>query len=425
MTAASDARLNVLSSLGDIARADWDACANPFWDSDHPFGDDTAAFLKAFNTQVEPTSDGFESKCKRRPYNPFISFDFLNSLERSDSAAARTGWQARHLTLDGPDGRAAAIVPCYQKTHSMGEYVFDQGWADAYERAGGRYYPKLQVSVPFTPATGPRLLLRDGEDSATRSVLAAGLVELAKQIGASSVHATFLEERDAETLDGAGFLARADQQFQFENPSYRDFDDFLDSLASRKRKAIRRERREALEGGLDVEILTGKAIDEAAWDAFFEFYTDTGARKWGRPYLNRRFFSMIGETMADRILLIFAKRGRKRIAGALNLIGSDALYGRYWGAIEEVPFLHFEICYHQAVDWAIAHHLPRVEAGAQGEHKLARGYLPIITRSAHWIADPSFRRAVGDYLRRERAAVAAEHEILEEHSPFKAVAEPE
>jgi hypothetical protein len=414
MTASRDARLTVLSSLTEIDRAEWDACANPGWDSVRPFGDDAASFLKAANS-----ADALDSISERLPYNPFIAYDFLEALEASGSATARTGWRPRHMVLEGTDG-PTAIVPCYEKTHSMGEYVFDHGWADAYERAGGRYYPKLQVSVPFTPATGPRLLVRDRSNDDARAALAAGLIELNRRIGGSSIHATFLEERDGAVLEGAGFLPRADQQFQFENPFYRDFEDFLEALASRKRKAIRRERRDALLGGIEVEIVTGKALDEAAWDAFFEFYTDTGSRKWGRPYLNRRFFSLVGERMADRILLIFARRGNRRIAGALNFIGSDALYGRYWGTTEEVPFLHFEICYHQAVEWAIANRLPRVEAGAQGEHKLARGYRPVITRSAHYIADPNFRAAVSDYLGRERAAVEAEHEILEDHVPFRA-----
>jgi uncharacterized protein len=418
MNAPRDARLTVLSSLSDIGRAEWDACANPGWDAAQPFGEDAGSFLRSLHGVDRTVSAALESYSERAPYNPFISYDFLEALEASGSATGRSGWQARHLVLDGPEG-PRAVVPCYQKAHSMGEYVFDHGWADAYERAGGSYYPKFQVSVPFTPATGARLLVRDRSDDDARAALAAGLIELSRRIGASSVHATFLDETDAATLDAAGFLSRMDQQFQFENPGYRDFDDFLDALASRKRKAIRRERRDALAGGIDVELLTGSDIDEAAWDAFFEFYTDTGSRKWGRPYLNRRFFSLIGERMADRILLIFARRGSRRIAGALNFIGSDALFGRYWGTTEEVPFLHFEICYHQAVEWAIANRLPRVEAGAQGEHKLARGYRPVITRSAHYIADPNFRNAVADYLAREREAVEAEHDVLEEHVPFR------
>jgi predicted N-acyltransferase len=422
MTAAPDARLSVVSSLSQIERRDWDACANPGWDSDRPFGEDPSSFLRAWHgvSDSVPEVSRLDSKSQRPAYNPFVSHDFLIALEESGSATARTGWLGRHIVLQDGDGRPAGLVPCYQKSHSMGEYVFDQGWADAYERAGGEYYPKLQVSVPFTPATGPRLLVRDGAPPQTRELLAAGLIALARQLGISSVHATFLEDIDAAILDDSDFLARTDQQFHFINEGYRDFEDFLAALASRKRKGIRRERREALAGGITVEHLTGKAITEDDWDAFYGFYMDTGARKWGRPYLNRLFFSLLGERMADRILLILAKRDGVPIAGALNLIGSDALYGRYWGANEDVPFLHFELCYHQAVDWAIAHGLPRVEAGAQGDHKLARGYRPIVTRSAHWIADRGLRRAVADYLARERAAVAADHEFLDEHTPFKA-----
>jgi len=302
----------------------------------------------------------------------------------------------------------------------MGEYVFDHGWADAYERAGGRYYPKLQASVPFTPVTGSRLLLKPGpEVEHRRTTLATGAATLARQLGVSSLHVTFAPEDEWAFLGGCGYLQRTDQQFHFVNENYRDFDDFLAALASRKRKAIRRERREALEGGIEVEHLTGAGLTEAAWDAFFSFYMDTGSRKWGRPYLNRRFFALIGERMADRILLVLAKRGRRYVAGALNFIGSDTLYGRYWGAVEELPFLHFELCYYQAIDWAISHGLPRVEAGAQGEHKLARGYRPTTTYSAHWIGDPSFRRAVADYLERERRQVAHDGEALAEFLPFR------
>ena len=416
---ATPARLNVLASLKAIDAADWDACANPGWDGAAPFGSDIDRFLKTLHEKADSEPQTSPAS-ERPPYNPFVAHAFLKALEDSGAAIGRTGWQARHLVLEDAAGRPQAVVPCYQKSHSMGEYVFDHGWADAFERAGGQYYPKLQVSVPFTPVTGRRLLARPDAEPLAREALVAGLVELARRTGASSIHATFLEEKDAAVLEGGGFMPRSDRQFQFDNPGYRDFQDFLDALTSQKRKTIRRERREALAGGIEVEIVTGRAVDEAAWDAFFEFYQDTGARKWGRPYLNRRFFSLLGEAMADRVLLIFAKRGGKRIAGALNLIGSDALYGRYWGAVEDVPFLHFEICYHQAVEWAIAHRLPRVEAGAQGEHKLARGYRPVETRSAHWIADPSFRAAVADYLRRERAAVSEETEFLEQHIPFKA-----
>ncbi|WP_210308339.1 GNAT family N-acetyltransferase [Prosthecomicrobium pneumaticum] len=408
----SEARLSVHTAIAGIGRAAWDDCANPGWPA-RPFGADVDAGLRALHAA------GGSRAGSRSEYNPFVSFDFLSALEASGCVAAETGWQPVHLALGGSEEAPAAVMPAYMKSHSMGEYVFDHGWADAYERAGGRYYPKLQVSVPFTPATGPRLLVRDRADDHARAALAAGATELARRNGASSVHATFLEPEDAAVLEGAGFLPRTDQQFHFDNPGYRDFDDFLDALASRKRKAIRKERREALSSGITVEHLTGAALTESAWDAFFAFYMDTGARKWGRPYLNREFFSRIGAAMADRILLVVARRHGRPIAGALNFIGSHALYGRNWGATEDVPFLHFELCYYQAIEWAIARGLPRVEAGAQGEHKLARGYRPQTTHSAHLILDPGFRRAVADYLRRERAHVAEEQEILEEHLPFR------
>jgi predicted N-acyltransferase len=302
----------------------------------------------------------------------------------------------------------------------MGEYVFDHGWADAFERAGGRYYPKVQVAVPFTPVTGRRLLVRPGADAERqRRLLAHGVIALTERHGASSAHLTFLPESEWRLLGEERFLLRTDQQYHFVNEGYRDFEDFLEALASRKRKAIRRERRDALAGGIEVVHLTGSDLTEAAWDAFYEFYMDTGSRKWGRPYLNRRFFSLVSERMADRILLMLARRGGRYIAGALNFIGSDALYGRYWGAIEEQPFLHFELCYYRAVDWGIAHKLARVEAGAQGDHKLARGYRPALTHSAHWIADPRFRRAVADYLGRERRQVEHDVEALDEMSPFR------
>jgi len=412
------ATLRVVSSLREIARADWDACANP---APPAPGDDTPVT----SVRHEPLSGDCQRLGDIAPvtltaYNPFLSHDFLSSLEESGAATRKTGWLGQHLVLDGKDGKPAAIFPCYLKSHSMGEYVFDHGWADAYERAGGRYYPKLQASVPFTPVTGRRLLIRPGPDADRRAaVLASGGATLVRQLGVSSLHVTFAEEEEWALLGGHGFLQRTDQQFHFLNEGYRDFEDFLSALASRKRKAIRRERREALAGGVEVEQLTGKGLGEAAWDAFFGFYMDTGSRKWGRPYLNRRFFSLIGERMADRILLVLARRGKRYIAGALNLIGSDTLYGRYWGTTEDQPFLHFELCYYQAIEWAIRARLRRVEAGAQGEHKLARGYRPTTTYSAHWIADQSFRRAVADYLERERRQVARDSEALEEFLPFK------
>lgn len=379
----ADATFRILDSLKGIDRADWDAVANP----------------------------------PGLAFDPFLSHDFLWSLEESGAATRKTGWLAQHLVLDGDDDRLAAILPCYLKSHSMGEYVFDHGWADAYERAGGRYYPKLQAAVPFTPVTGRRLLVKEGAE-ALKPLLAAAGEQLTRQMRASSLHVTFAKEDDWEALGAAGYLKRTDQQYHFVNDGYRDFDDFLDALAARKRKTIKRERRDALTG-LEVRLLTGKDIDEAAWDAFFAFYMDTGSRKWGRPYLNRRFFSLVGQRMADRILLILATHDGRPIAGALNFIGSEALYGRYWGAIEEHPFLHFELCYYQAIEWGIAHGMKVVEAGAQGEHKVARGYRPTTTHSAHYIPDPGFRRAVAEYLRTERLQVAADGEALAEYLPFK------
>ncbi|MCW5697978.1 MAG: N-acetyltransferase [Bauldia sp.] len=393
------AGLRIAQSVADVARAEWDACANPGWPSDRP--------LESAGTDA------------RLPYNPFVSHDFLRCVEESGSATARTGWAPRHLLLDGPGG-LAGVLPLYLKSHSMGEYVFDWGWAEAFERGGRRYYPKLQASVPFTPATGRRLLALPGADAeASRRRLAVAATELTQQLGASSVHVTFMPQDEWDLCAGLGYLRRTDQQFHFLAEGYRDFDDFLAALASRKRKTLRRERAEALAGGITVEHLTGRDITEAAWDAFFAFYMDTGSRKWGRPYLNRRFFSMLGERMADRVLLVMARRAGKPIAGALNLIGSDALYGRYWGATEHHPFLHFEVCYYQAIDWALAHGLKRVEAGAQGEHKVARGYVPTPTYSAHWIADPRFRKAIADYLAHERAQTDAAIEELAEHTPFR------
>jgi len=314
----------------------------------------------------------------------------------------------------------AGIVPCYLKSHSQGEYVFDRGWADAFERAGGSYYPKLQASVPFTPATGPRLLVRQGFDAGSiREALAAGLLGLCEATGASSVHVTFAREDEWKFLAENGFLQRTDQQFHWHNEGYASFEDFLGSLNSRHRKAIRRERREALSEGITIHRLTGSDLTEEAWDAFFDFYMETGSRKWGRPYLTRSFFSMIGETMAKDVLLLMARRNGRWIAGAINFIGSDALFGRNWGAIEHHPFLHFEVCYYQAIEFAIEHGLTRVEAGAQGEHKIARGYLPQTTYSAHYIVDADLRRAVREYLGRERRYVAEAARELSEAGPFR------
>ncbi len=347
--------------------------------------------------------------------NPFVSHAFLTTLERSGSVGGSSGWQPLPILVDGPDGKPAGIAPAYAKSHSQGEYVFDHAWADAWERAGGDYYPKLQVAVPFTPVPGPRLLLRD---PAIAPALIAAVEAVTDQNRLSSAHATFIDDAQLPEFERAGWLMRAGTQFHWHNDGYAGFDDFLAALASRKRKAIRKERAQALEG-LTVRHVSGRDATEADWDAFWAFYQDTGSRKWGRPYLTRSFFSMLGEAMPDRVLLMFADRGRRPIAGALNLIGSDALFGRYWGAIEEVPFLHFELCYYQAIDAAIARGLARVEAGAQGEHKLARGYGPVTTWSAHYIPDPNFRRAVADFLERERAAVSHEQDYLAELTPFK------
>jgi len=353
-------------------------------------------------------------------YNPFISYDFLWALEESGCATRRTGWLGQHLRLEASDGALLGAVPCYLKSHSQGEYVFDYGWADALERAGGRYYPKLQVSVPFTPVTGPRLLTHsDAEEAHVHRALAEGLVTLTNQLGLSSLHVTFAPEQEIGVLQRAGFLTRTDQQFHFFNEGYSCYDDFLETLTSRKRKALKKERRAALEAGIELEWLTGSDLTEAVWDDFFAFYMDTGSRKWGRPYLNRLFFSLLGERMADDILLVMAKRAGRYVAGAINFIGGDALYGRNWGAVEHHPFLHFEVCYHQAIEFAIANKINRVEAGAQGEHKLARGYVPVTTHSAHYIAHPGLRRAVADYLSGERREVEAIGEFLAQHSPYK------
>ncbi len=347
--------------------------------------------------------------------DPFLTHAFLSTLEDSGSATAGTGWQPLPIAIDGTDARPAAVMPAYVKSHSLGEYVFDHGWADAYERAGGRYYPKLQIAIPFTPVPGRRLLARDAS-------LAPALIAAAEQVverhGLSSAHATFIAPEEVGLFDRAGWLIRTDSQFHWLNRGYAGFDDFVASLSSRKRKAIRRERALAT-AGLDIVHLHGPDIKEAHWDAFWAFYQDTGARKWGQPYLTRAFFSLLGERIGDAVLLILALRDGAPIAGALNMVGADALYGRYWGTVEAVPHLHFELCYYQAIDVAIAHRLKRVEAGAQGAHKLARGYQPVPTFSAHYVADPGFRRAVADYLDAERRAVAREINALEGMTPFR------
>ena len=386
MSIQHDTSVKVVSQISEIKAGDWDACANP----------DSAR------------------------HNPFVSHAFLKALEDAGTLGPKTGWLPRHLVLEDGANGVAAVAPCYLKGHSQGEYVFDHGWADAYQRAGGRYYPKLLLAVPFTPVPGPRLLVKPGPRAiADEQVLAAAAVELASQSGFSSVHMTFLDKDVQARLGAFGFLARTGQQFHWHNQGYEDFEDFLNSFASRKRKAVRKERAEAMSDGIAIEHITGADITEAHWDAMYEFYMDTGNRKWGHPYLNREFFSELGKSMSARCLLIFAKRAGRYVAGALNIIGGDCLYGRYWGAIEHHPALHFEICYYQAIDYAIAHGLARVEAGAQGEHKLARGYLPVETFSAHWLADPGLKRAVERYLVEERKAVKEEVVEMAALGPFK------
>jgi len=395
--------LRVISSIGDIHSADWNACT---------LSQDLHLKLEYPEAALSNFGAFFN--------NPFITHEFLNSLELSSSVGRHAGWEPRHLVVENAKGEIVGAAPCYLKSHSRGEYVFDRAWAEAYERAGGSYYPKLQVAVPFTPATGPRLLVRPGAQVDTvRTTLAAGLAALCGELEASSVHVTFLPEAEARFLADQGFLLRTDQQFHWENADYASFEDFLSALAARKRKAIHRERKEALEAGVTVHWLAGSDLTEDVWDVFFDFYMETGSRKWGRPYLTREFYSLVGERMRDRILLVMAKRAGRWIAGAINFIGAGTLYGRHWGAIEHHPFLHFEVCYYQAIDFAIAQRLARVEAGAQGEHKLARGYLPVTTYSAHFIADPALRRAVADYLQHERAYVAAAGAELAALAPFR------
>ena len=400
-------RIRIEPSLAKIPAADWDACAGS-----HASASTVKASHEA-NLSPELSTRGHTD-------NPFVSHGFLSSLEQAKCVGGRTGWQPRHLLAETANGNLIGAAPCYVKSHSQGEYVFDHGWAEAFEHAGGQYYPKLQVSVPFTPATGPRLLARPGPlVDQVRGALADALAEITTARELSSAHVTFLTEPEWTLLGQRGYLLRTDQQFHWENAGYAAFEDFLGRLASRKRKAIRRERKEALAPGIEVHWLTGKDLTEDIWDAFFAFYMDTGSRKWGRPYLTREFFSVVGEKMSDRILLMMAKRAGQWIAGAINFLGADTIYGRNWGAVEHHPFLRFELCYYQAIDYAIQHKLKRVEAGAQGEHKLARGYMPHATYSAHFIANPGLRRAVADYLARERAYVQAAGEELAAAAPFR------
>ncbi|HEX3864394.1 MAG TPA: GNAT family N-acetyltransferase [Stellaceae bacterium] len=382
MSSASDSiTLNLHSAISDIAPGAWDACAGDI--------------------------------------NPTVSHVFLNAMEESGSARARAGWAPQHLTFTDGNGRLVGAAPMYLKSHSYGEYVFDWGWADAYERSGGSYYPKLLCAVPFTPVPGPRLLVAPDAPSETRSHLIAGMVELARQRKLSSLHINFAEPGDYAAFAEQGFLQRVGQQFHWTNNGYRDFDDYLAALNSRKRKAVKKERREAVANGIEIETLTGSDLTEKAWDAFYPLYLGTSDRKWGSAYLTRRFFSMIGERMPDKIVLFMARRGKDYIAGAFNLLGRDTIYGRNWGAHREFRMLHFECCYYQAIEFAINHGLKRVEAGAQGPHKLQRGYLPVETYSAHWIPDPGFRRAVAAFLDREREMVEQKIEDLAEYSPFR------
>ena len=406
----TELHIRVVSTIRDIAASDWNACAG--------FSKRVEATVKVSGEKTGGLSTDLSTGEKWD--NPFVSHEFISSLETSLSVGPRTGWQPRHLLVESADGEILGAAPCYVKSHSRGEYVFDQGWAEAYERAGGDYYPKLQVAVPFTPVTGPRLMAKPGPFAETaKQALAQGLRQVTVQSGLSSAHVTFVTLEEWQLLGAEDYLLRTDQQFHWHNNGYSSFDDFLAALSSRKRKAIRRERKEALAPGIDVHWLTGSDLTESVWDAFFAFYMDTGSRKWGRPYLTREFFSLVGQSMGDRILLVMAKRAGRWIAGAINFIGGGALYGRNWGAVEHHPFLHFELCYYQAIEFAIRHGLQRVEAGAQGEHKIARGYLPATTYSAHFIANPALRRAVADYLSRERAYVKAASEELAADAPFR------
>ncbi|WP_457649380.1 GNAT family N-acetyltransferase [Profundibacter sp.] len=372
--------IRILSSLADIPADDWDACAG---------ADD-----------------------------PFTSYRFLRALEDSGSVGAGTGWQPRNLTA-WLDGDLIAAAPCYAKSHSQGEYVFDHSWADAYMRAGGRYYPKLQIAVPFTPVTGRRLLVRDGFSQVGQAALIQGAVQLAAENGLSSLHVTFCTQAEAEAGKAMGLMHRTGSQFHWVNDGYDSFDSFLASLSSRKRKNLRRERRQAQDFGGTIHMLTGDQITPEHMATFWEFYQDTGARKWGTPYLTRAFFDIAHETLCDNILLVMAERNGRWVAGALNFIGADTLYGRYWGCTEHHPALHFELCYYRAIDFAIEQGLGRVEAGAQGEHKLARGYLPVATHSLHWIADEGFRGAVAQFLEHEREAVDEDIGIMTSYGPFK------
>ncbi len=357
--------------------------------------------------------------------NPFVSHAFLAALEESGSATARTGWLPQHAVLRDPGGRLLACAPCYAKSHSQGEYVFDYGWADAFERAGGQYYPKLQVCAPFSPVPGPRLLIHP-EAGIGPAAMVQGLAQACDDLGLSSAHVTFCEDAEWEAMGEAGWLQRLGTQFHWHNQGYASFDDFLGALSSRKRKAIRRERRDAAASGFVLKTLRGHEITERHWRAFHRFYRSTTDKKWGRSaYLTPRFWPLLGAALGDAVVLMVAEQDGQPVAGALNLLGQEALYGRNWGSVVDAPFLHFELCYYRAIDFAIEHGLPRVEAGAQGEHKIQRGYLPAPTYSAHWIAHVGLRRAVGDFLERERPAMLREMEALATLSPFRKDGEAE
>ncbi|NRA98981.1 MAG: N-acetyltransferase [Rhodobacteraceae bacterium] len=380
--------VTMLNSLSAIGEEDWDACAAP------------------------EAADG------GRPMDPFTTYRFLKALEDSRSVGVGTGWEPHYLVARADD-QVIAVAPLYAKGHSQGEYIFDHNWAHAYERAGGRYYPKLQMAVPFTPATGRRFLVRPGYEATGQAALVQGAVQIASDNGLSSVHVTFCTEDEALAGEEMGLMRRTTQQYHWENREFDDFDAFLAALSSRKRKTIRKERRTAQDFGGDILQLTGADLKPEHWDAFWVFYQDTGARKWGTPYLTRKFFDVAQETLQDDILLVLAEREGRPVAGALNFIGRETLFGRYWGAIEHHPCLHFEACYYQAIDFAISQDMLRVEAGAQGDHKLARGYLPVQTHSLHWIGEPRFRDAIAQYLDAERAAVDEEIEVLTTYGPFR------
>ncbi|MFY0692988.1 MAG: N-acetyltransferase [Paracoccaceae bacterium] len=379
--------ISVLGSLQQIDPEEWDVCACP-------------------------------EDATGRPADPFTTYRFLHALERSGSVGVGTGWQPQYLVARAED-QIIAVAPLYAKNHSQGEYIFDHNWAHAYERAGGHYYPKLQIAAPFTPATGRRFLTREGWTTTGQAAIVQGAVQLAAENQLSSLHITFCTEDEVEAGTQMGLMHRTSQQFHWVNDGYTSFEDFLGSLSARKRKNIRKERRTAHNFGGTIHALTGDQIAPEHWDAFWMFYQDTGARKWGTPYLTRRFFNEAQESLRDDILLVLAERDGRYVAGALNFIGRDTLFGRYWGCAEDHPCLHFELCYYQAIDYAISHGLKRVEAGAQGSHKLARGYLPVTTHSLHWIADEGFREAIARYLDAERAAIDEEIEVMTEYGPFK------